>query len=29
MISKTTRVENNKFYLDFDVKTKDLKNKRK
>lgn len=29
MISKTTRVENNKFYVDFDVKPKDLKHKRK
>ena len=25
MISKTTRVENNKFYVDFTVKPKDLK----
>ena len=29
MISKTTRVENNKFYVDFTVKPKDLKHTRK
>lgn len=29
MISKTTRIEDNKFYVDFTVKPKDLKHTRK